>query len=262
MDLVRVFASRPSVLGQAISALTFPDGIQAKIVEVRRGDAAILPNPALVLEPGDRIGLLAAREAFPALRKHFGDSIRSTTAFSYAAMGLGMSLGVLLGMIEFPVPGVGPFSIGVAGGPLVVALILGRIGRLGPLNWNMPLPANLTLRDFGLMLFLAAVGLGSGAPFVDTVATTGITFLAMGAAYPAGHHAQYPAVRPPLVRALDGRPARCDVRRDGEPRRILSYANQTLPSERIDVAYATIFPSMTILKIICVQVAIALLSGA
>ncbi len=260
VDLLRVFASRAAALGQPIGELTFPDGIRAKIIEVRRGDAVILPHPALLLEPGDRVGLLAAREAFPALRKHFGDSIRSTTAFSYAAMGLGMSLGVLLGMVQFPIPGIGSFSIGVAGGPLVVALILGRIGRLGPLNWNMPLPANLTLRDFGLMLFLAAVGLGSGAPFVETVATTGITFLAMGAAILLATmlsillfgHLLFKLSTDDLLGVMSGAA--------GNPA-ILSYANQTVPSERIDVAYATIFPSMTILKIICVQVAITLLAG-
>ena len=67
----------------------------------------------------------------------------------------------------------------LAGGPLVLALILGRLGRTGPLAWHMPLPANLTLRTFGLTLFLAAVGLGSGAPFVDTLAGAGALFLAI-----------------------------------------------------------------------------------
>ena len=81
-----------------------------------------------------------------------------------------MSLGVLLGLIPIPVPGIGHFSMGLAGGPLVVALVLGRLGRTGPLAWHLPLPANLTLRTFGLTLFLAAVGLGSGAPFVETLA--------------------------------------------------------------------------------------------
>jgi len=260
VDLLRVFASRAAALGQPIGELVFPDGIHAKIIEVRRGDAVILPRPTLLLEPGDRVGLLAAREAFPALRRHFGDSIRSTTAFSYAAMGLGMSLGVLLGMVQFPLPGIGSFSIGVAGGPLVIALVLGRIGRLGPLNWNMPLPANLTLRDFGLMLFLAAVGLGSGAPFVATVATTGITFLAMGAAILLATmlsillfgHLLFRLSTDDLLGVLSGA--------TGNPA-ILSYADKTLPSERIDVAFATIFPSMTILKIIFVQVAITLLAS-
>ena len=72
--------------------------------------------------------------------------------------------------------------MGLAGGPLVAALVLGKLGRTGPLAWHLPLPANLTLRTFGLTLFLAAVGLGSGAPFVETLADKGLLFLAIATA--------------------------------------------------------------------------------
>jgi putative transport protein len=260
MDLVRVFVSRAAVVGHPIGELSFPDGIQAKITEVRRGDALILPDDRMVLEFGDRVGVIAAREALPTLRQYFGDSIKSTTAFSYASVGLGMSLGVLLGLVQVPIPGIGAFSLGIAGGPLLVALILGRFGRIGPLSWHIPLPANVTLRDFGLMLFLAAVGLASGTPFVETVADTGITFLAVGAAVLLATmlgilllgHLVFRLSTDDLLGVMSGAA--------GNPA-ILSYANQSLPSDRIDVAYATIFPSMTILKILCVQIAIGLLGG-
>ena len=135
-----------------------------------------------MLEYGDRVGVIGPSEAVPALRRHFGDSIKSTTEVSYVSVGLGMSFGVLLGLLPIPLPGLGRFTLGLAGGPLLVALILGKLGRTGPLAWHMPLPANLTLRTFGLTLFLAAVGLGSGAPFVETLATTGLLFLWIGTA--------------------------------------------------------------------------------
>jgi putative transport protein len=205
-----------------------------------------------------RVTVLAARPSMPALRQHFGDSIKSTTEISYISVGLGMSLGVLLGLVQVPIPGVGQFSLGVAGGPLVVALILGRLGRLGSLSWHLPLPANLTLRTFGLTLFLAAVGLGSGAPFVETLGKVGLPGLLIGTAIVMSAVVVSMFVAQGIfklatddllgvVSGITGNPA------------ILVYANKALPSDRIDAAFATIFPSMTILKILCAQIAIGAL---
>jgi len=260
LDVVRLFVSRPALVGTPIGGVAFPEGIVAKIAEVRRGDAVLIPAPDLVLEYGDRVGLIAPREAIPSLRKHFGDSLKSTAEFSYISIGLGMSLGVLLGLIRIPIPVVGSFSLGLAGGPLLVSLLLGRLGRTGPLSWQIPLSANLTLRNFGLTLFLAAVGLGAGAPFVETVSKTGLTFLAVGAAIVLGAivsvmllgHFLFKMSTDDLFGVVSGT--------GGNPA-ILVYANRALPSDRIDVSFATIFPSMTILKIVCVQVAIGVLGG-
>jgi putative transport protein len=260
LDVVRLFVSRPSVVGSSIGALSFPEGVSAKIAEIRRGDALMFPASDLVLEYGDRVGVIAPREAIPRLRNHFGDSLKSTAEFSYVSVGLGMSLGVLLGLIRVPIPAVGSFSLGLAGGPLLVALLLGRLGRTGPMSWHIPFAASLTLRNFGLTLFLAAVGLGAGAPFVTTVAKTGFTFLAVGAAIVLGAvlgvmlvgHTLFKMSTDDLFGVVSGT--------TGNPA-ILVYANRVLPSDRIDVAFATIFPSMTIVKIVCVQVAIGMLGG-
>src|SRR4029077_2804611 len=93
----------------------------------------------------------------------------------------GMVMGVLLGLIPIPIPGVGVVTLGIGGGPLIVALILGKLRRTGPLIWVMPLPANIVLRNFGLAMFLAAVGVNAGAPFVRTVSETGVSLLLIGA---------------------------------------------------------------------------------
>jgi len=258
LDIARFFISRAVLTGVSIRELPFPDGVAASVVEVRRGDTALLADPDLVLEFGDRVTVIAARHHMAGLRKHFGDSIKSTTEVSYISVGLGMSLGVLLGLIQFPIPGIGSVSIGVAGGPLVVGLVLGKLGRTGPLAWHLPLPANLTLRTFGLTLFLASVGLSSGAPFVETLASNGITYLAIATAvvvaamavtFLLGQYVLRMATDDLLgvVSGVTGNPA------------ILVYANNAVTSDRIDAAYATTFPSMTILKIICAQVALALL---
>ena len=92
-----------------------------------------------------------------------------------------MHLGLLLGLIPIPVPGVGTVTLGIAGGPLIVVLILGKMRRTGPMLWVMPLPANIVLRNYGLAIFLAAVGINAGQPFVRTVADAGLTMLFIGA---------------------------------------------------------------------------------
>ena len=259
LDIARFFVSRAAITGVPLLQVPMPAGTEARIVEVRRGDTVLLPDPALVLEYGDRVAVVASRDAFPSLKRHFGDSIKSTTEFSYISVGLGMSLGVLLGLIPVPIPGIGTFSLGLAGGPLIAALVLGRFGRTGPLSWHMPLPANLTLRTFGLTLFLAAVGLSSGAPFVETVASEGLPFLAIGAAIVLSAVLVAAAIGQFLLRMATDDLFGVVSGVTGNPA-ILVYANRVVTSDRIDAAFATIFPSMTILKILCAQIALGVLT--
>ena len=126
-----------------------------------------------MLEFGDRVGVLTPPDRKEEIRRHFGDTVKATAEFSYVSLGIGMVLGVLLGLIPIPIPGVGVVTLGIGGGPLIVALILGRYRRTGPITWVMPLPANIVLRNFGLTLFLATVGINSGQAFVTTIAATG-----------------------------------------------------------------------------------------
>jgi len=258
LDIQRFFVSRAALAGTPDGHVKFAEGAAARIVEVRRGDVLLLADPSLVLELGDRVAVIAPRETLTGLRRFFGDSIKSTTEVSYMAIGLGMSLGVLLGLVPVPLPGVGRISLGLAGGALLVALVLGRLGRTGPLVWHMPLPANLTLRTFGLTLFLAAVGLGAGAPFVTTLAEQGLQLLAIGAlvvlvavglALVVGHYGLGIDTDDLLgiVSGITGNPA------------IIVYANKVQPSDRIDAAYAVTFPALTILKILCAQISIGML---
>lgn len=256
MDLVRVFVSKAHLEGTRIADLKLPEGVEATVVVVQRGDTEMLVTADLTFELGDRVGLLTDRQSFPVLRRHFGDSIRGTTEISYVALGVGMVLGVLLGSIPFPIPGVGSIKIGVAGGSLVMALILGKLGRTGSLTWTMPLSANLTLRNFGLSVFLAQVGMSSGAPFVNTVAAEGPSLLFAGAAMLlvlaltpllVGHF----VMRVPygdligVTAGVTGNPA------------ILAYAFRAYPSDRVEICYAMIFPAATIVKIVIAQVLIA-----
>ena len=207
-----------------------------------------------MLEFGDRVGVLMPPEKRDEIRKHFGDSVKAAAEFSYVSLGLGMVLGVLLGLVPIPIPGVGTVTLGIGGGPLIVALILGRLRRTGPLSWVMPLPANIVLRNFGLTLFLATVGINSGQAFLTTVAQTGPVLLLIGAA----------VVLAPLVVILGVGRWVLRIPYDdllgiasgatGNPA-IVVYASRMAPTERPDVGYAMIFPSATILKVVGAQIA-------
>ena len=256
LDVVRVYVSKPGMLGRTISQLPMPD-FPIRITHVRRGDLEMLAVPDLVIETGDRLVVLAPTTQLARVRAHFGDSIRGNAEFSYISVGIGMVLGLALGAVTFPIPGVGKLSLGVAAGPLIVALILGWLGRTGPIGWRIPAPANLVLRNLGLTLFLASVAIGAGRPFVTTVATTGIPILLAGAAVLLTNVlivlvAGYYLMKLPydsLVGVICGT--------TGNPA-IPAYASRLLQSERVDVGYATIFPSMTIVKVVAAQVVIAL----
>jgi putative transport protein len=202
--------------------------------------------------------ILAPADKIPAVRAHFGDSIRAVAEFSYVSVGFGMVLGLALGAVPIPLPGIGTFSLGVAGGPLITALTLGWLGRTGSISWRIPPPANLVLRNFGLTIFLAAVAIGAGKPFLDTMAHDGVPILLAGVATLLTNvlivmlGGLY-ALRIPydslvgVVCGATGHPA------------IPAYAVRLLQSDRVDVGYATIYPSMTIIKVIAAQVVAVLL---
>jgi putative transport protein len=251
LDYLRVFASRPALVGCRLGDLAMPEGVTCSIAHVRRGDTDIVGRPDLVLEYGDSVGLLASRAHFAALRKFFGNSIKGTADFSYISIGLGLALGFLVGAIHIPLPGMAPLALGLAG-VLIVALVLGKVRRTGPICWTMPVSANAVLRNLGLTLFIAQVGMSSGPKFVATVAQTGFQFLGIGALVLLAcvlpilllgmfvYRMPYDQVAGIIAGAI-GNPA------------ILAFANRLLPTERPDIAYAMIFPGTTILKILIVD---------
>ena len=257
LDYLRVFASRPAVVGRPLGELALPGQNAAVVAQVRRGDAELVPAPDLLLEFGDRVGLLAHRADFPALRAYFGDSIKGTAELSYVSIGLGMALGFLLGGIPIPIPGVGTIALGLSG-VLIVALVLGHRRRTAGLNWTMPPSANLVLRNLGLTLFLAQVGLASGPKFAAAVAETGLLMLGLGAVVLVGLVVPILLLgrfvfRMPfddlagIVSGATGNAA------------ILAFSSKLAPTDRPDVGYAMIFPGMTLVKILFVSVVPAFL---
>lgn len=259
LDYIRTFVSKPGIVGRTIAELVFPSGMECSIVQVRRGDSDLMPSPDLILEIGDRVGVLVHRSNIKVIRAFFGDSIKGTADLRFISIGIGAALGLLVGLIPLPVPGIGKLTLGLAG-LLLLALFLGKARRTGPFVWTMPLSANLVLRNFGLTIFLAQVGLASGPKFFTTVGTTGVAYLLYGAII-ALSLVLITAIlclwvfRLPfdtsmgVISGATGNPA------------ILAFASRIAPTDRPDVGYAMIFPSMTILKILFVQIAAVLMGG-
>ncbi len=251
LDYERFFISSAAVAGLQLSQLVIPKELQARILHLRRNDADLPLTPQRTLEFGDRIGVLAPRASFPALRKLFGDSVRSTGEISYLSIGVGVTLGLAFGAIQWPLPLLGHLSLGFAG-LLLVALLLGRQRRSGMFQWAMPISANLVLRNFGLTLFLAVVGISSGATFAATFAESGMLYLLLGSAIVSVMVIVTMLVALVLFRLPFDSVAGIVAGATGNPA-ILAFANRIAPTDRPDIGYAMIFPSMTVLKILLVQ---------
>ena len=146
-----------------------PNAIPPLITRIQRGDMDILANGNSVLELGDRVLVVSRRDDLPKLSKLFGNSYEALSHINLLSFGSGMALGLLLGMVNFELPNGLTFNLGFAGGPLIVGLILGALRRSGPIVWTLPYSASLTLRQMGLILLLAGIGIRSGHTFLNTL---------------------------------------------------------------------------------------------
>lgn len=187
----------------------------------------------------------------PTIAKFFGDSFSSVSQIDYISTSIGIALGLLLGSINFPLPTGSSFRLGFAGGPLIIALILGKIGRTGPIIWTLSYNANLTLRQTGLVLFLAGIGLKAGYAFSQSLSEYGfillisgmiITFLNTVLALLAGIYIlkiPFPILYG-IIAGLQTQPA------------VLAYSNEEVKSNAANVGYSIVFPVAMITKIILV----------
>ena len=251
VDHRRLTVSSTRVAGRTIAELDMPGRFAGVITRVRRGDLDLLARDDLVLELGDRVLAVVPSEKLEEAADWFGDSELGISQIDAFSVGIGMALGVLLGLVAIPLPGGITLKLGVAAGPL------GRLGRTGPFLWGLPHAANATIRQLGLLFFLAAIGLASGPQFAAAafsttglavgglaaiivvvnavVLLTGARFVGLSAARAAGGLA-----------GLVGQPA------------ILSYALSRSDDERIEAGYATLFALAIVVKIVMVQILVAL----
>jgi putative transport protein len=241
------------VAGTKLSELSAACGCPVVVSRIRRGGIAITPEADTTLELGDHIRAVAHARDLDRVSQVVGDPLRDLTETDFMSFSFGLILGVFLGTFPIPLPGGQTMSLGLAGGPLVVGLILGRLGRTGPIVWTMPANASLTLRQLGILLFLAGVGTRAGATFVATFEKQGLPLLLAGG----------------LITVLSATAAILLSRRvfgfdmittlglvagiHTQPA-ALSFANTHTGSETPNVAYAAVYPVATISKIILAQI--------
>ena len=255
-DAQRIFLSNPKLAGSSIAALNLPENYSAIITRIKRGDRDILAKGSTVLELGDRILLVGRREEFDKLANFFGNSYESLSQINLFSFGLGMALGLLLGMVSFQLPGDITFSLGFAGGPLIIALLLGYLRRTGPIVWTLPFSANLTLRQIGLILLLAGIGIRSGHTFLTTILQGGGGWLFLAGGIITTSTAiislwiGYKVLKIPftiLMGMMATQPAILDY--------AIDRAGNNLPS----IGFTFVFPFSLILKILFVQLLFLLL---
>ena len=254
LDFRRIFVSNKNVVEVPIRELKVPKKFRALITRVRRGDIEFIPDGDTRLELGDRIRVLAPRERMDEISKFFGDSYKAISEIDVVPFALGIALGILLGSIPIPIGRDITITLGVAGGPLIVGLILGRIGKTGHIVWQIPYNANLTLRQIGIILFMAGVGTRSGYAFYETLKSGNgplifllgalLTVSAVWVALFVGYRfLKIPySVMSGVVSGIHTQPS------------ALAFANEQSDLPAPNIGYATVYPLSTILKIILAQI--------
>ncbi len=251
----RLFVSDVKVAGRPIRALDLPRAFGARITRVRRGDIDFLPEPQMRLELGDRVTVVAHQDRMMDLTQFFGDSYRKLSEIDIAVFSLGIAMGLLLGKVPLPLPDGSVFRLGWAGGPLLVGLGLGIVRRTGPVVWSLPYSANLTLRQVGLIIFLACVGTASGEDFARTMTDNtsyGLQLFCCGAlitcsvgltALIVGHR----VLKVPfglLLGLIAGMQTQATI---------LNFASDQTKNDVPTVGYASVYPLAAVVKVLAAQ---------
>ncbi len=254
----RIFISNPKIAGQRLAALNLQEKFPAMVATIRRGDIDLLAGGNTVLELGDQVLFVARRSDVDKIAEFFGDSFEGLSKINLLSFGLGMALGLLFGMISIQLPGDVTLKFGFAGGVILVALILGALRRTGPIVWTLPYSANLTLRQIGLMLMLAGIGVNSGHTFVSTISGGGGGFIILAGGIISFFTAivtlvvGYKLLRIPfsiLLGMVATQPA------------ILDFALDKTQNKLPILGFTLILPVSLIFKVIFVQLLFGLLSG-
>lgn len=261
MRVERVVVTNEKVLSKTIGELELKSKFDVVVSRLNRAGVELVPNSSSSLQFGDILNLVGRPEAINSVAGLVGNAQHKLQQVQMLPVFLGIGLGVIVGSIPFYIPGFSAaLKLGLAGGPLVVALILSRIGSIGKLYWFMPPSANLALREIGIVLFLSVVGLKSGGDFVTTlvdgdgllwmwcgVAITLIPLLIAGFLARMLGKINYLSLCGLLAGSMTDPPA-------------LAFANAMHPtSDAAALSYATVYPMVMFLRIISPQLLVILL---
>ena len=250
----RVVVTRREVLGRTVPELALDKVHGAVVARLTRADLEFSGTSDVRLQFGDMVHLVGTQAALDSASKALGNSVTQLNHTKLIPVFLGICLGVLFGGIPFALPGIPvPVRLGLAGGPLVIAIVLSRIGHIGPLLWYMPVNVNVLLREFGIVLFLSCVGLRSGEQFVATLLQgQGFLWMALGVVITLVPLVLVALVARRLLRlnflsvcgllagSMTDPPA-------------LAFANTITGSDAPNIAYATVYPLTMLMRIAVAQ---------
>ncbi len=257
----RLIVTHREAIGRSFAALQLQARCNVAATRLARHGLEFVPEPELRVQFGDVLTLVGTSDAIAEAARLLGDSPKELEHTRVGPLFFGILLGVLVGLIPIALPGLpAPVRLGLAGGPLVVAILLGRLGSLGPLVWYVPANASLALREIGIVLFLACVGLKSGdAFFTHLLDGSGLAWMGLAAAItfvPVALTAWF-------ARRQVGLPvdATCGLLAGAmtDPP-ALAFAQQTNSGNGTAVAYATVYPLTMLLRVLSAQVLVFVLS--
>ncbi len=251
LDFRRVAVSNSAIAGRTIADLRLYRRYGATATRVRRGDIDLLATDDLVLQIGDRVRIVAPRDRMPQVADVLGDSERASGEINAAGLALGLTLGLLLGAWAIPIPGGSSIQLGVAGGPLLVGLVLGRVHRTGPFIWSLPFPVATALNQLGILLFLAYAGTNAGDDLVAAMRSDqGVRILLAGLLV-TGFAAFALTLLGPAVAKIAGPRLSGVIAGFQTQPAVLTFANDRNNGDpRVNLGYALAYPVAMIVKVI------------
>lgn len=258
----RIVATSKNVAGTTIRELQLEPLHGVVVTTVTRGSVEMIALPDLRLRLGDVLQVVGPEQGLNAAAAELGNKVEALNETHFVPLFAGIGVGILLGTFPIPCPGLPqPLKIGLAGGPLIIAILVGRLGRIGRLVWHMPQNANLAIRELGLALFFAAVGLLAGPTFFSAAfSLLGLIWLLVGACVTViplmavgilSRHVlkmNYVTISGLLAGSMTDPPA-------------LAFANNLCESESPAVSYAAVYPLTMLLRIMTAQALAVLLCG-
>lgn len=255
----RIVITRSVINGKALGDLHLRGGFGVNITRVNRSGVDLVASPGLELQIGDRVTVVGTEKNVGNVEKILGNSLRRLREPNLVPIFLGIALGILLGSIPFTFPGIPqPVKLGLAGGPLIIAILISRFGPHYKLVTYTTMSANLMMREIGISLFLACVGLDAGNGFVDTVVNGGyawigygfiITFLPLiivGMIARVIYKINYFTLMGLIAGSTTDPPA-------------LAYSNAVAGNDMPSVGYATVYPLTMFLRVLTAQLLVLFL---
>ena len=252
LAMFHVLVTNRKLAGNTIEQIGIYRRYEANITRIFRAGMEILPTRQTTVELGDTVRIVGKRELLPDIRQELGNSVKELAHPNTVPIFLGIFIGVILGSIPIFIPGLPvPAKLGMAGGPLLIAIMLGHKGRIGKVDFYMTPGANMMIRELGIILFLSCVGLSSGGQFVQTLSNGGYIWLLYGAlitfipiflaaTIARAMKMNYLKICGLVSGAMTDPPA-------------LEFANSLAPTQAQATTYATVYPLTMFLRILLAQ---------